>query len=130
MQGFGILDNGEIIGDNLSETDKKLLKLKYDEEQSNAGQEENTSESFLIANPINYYKIGDTTKELNEFMLSTEYMYKDYKKLPLAEKMFIFKTQVEKDSQGDLKSKAEYANPLYIYNNEIVDRDALYKYHN
>lgn len=117
--GIGFLSDGQmVIGNRDKEATinnyLKWVNKRYstDEEAQRAGEKD--------------YSIVDITNWLNQFMDKRAEQFKDVGKLPELQKYFLFKDKVKAQSSGDLKLYPEIKkHELFIYDGEIVNRDAL-----
>ena len=91
-------------------------------------QNTTTSSTDLdISKPYAYYEMGrDTTDEILELMEGTEKKYAEQKKRGWIINLPLFYSVVQNNGELDLKNLSAYkTNATYIFDGEIVDRDAL-----
>ena len=77
--------------------------------------------------PDDYYIITDVTDKINNIIENylTDPEWKKVSESDYINKIFRFKDEVKNGSPIDIKNRPEWYKPLYIYNNEIIDLDAL-----
>ena len=78
--------------------------------------------------PDDYYQINDVTDEINNIIESylNDSDWKEVKGFFILDKLLIFYNEVKKEAPIDLKNQDEWEkHPLYIYDGEILDVDAL-----
>ena len=135
-----LLINGEIVfSSNLSDLDRQILALMKMRDVSTSEQEiarlsrqlsqlaAGSSASIDISKPYTYYEMGrDTTDEILQLMKETERKYAEQKKRGWAVNLLFFKNIVQNNGELDLKNRSAYqTNATYVFDGEIVDRDAL-----
>jgi len=101
-----------------------IIRNKYPE-LSEQNVHERTMNNWLNI-PSDYYTIHDVTDRLNNFMKSYELSvnWQIVQDIPILKiKDFFF--EVMTYGPLDLKTNPDWQNSLFIYNREIVDRDAL-----
>ena len=86
-----------------------------------------SSTDLDISKPYAYYEMGrDTTDEILELMEGTEKKYAEQKKRGWIINLPLFYSVVQNNGELDLKNLSAYkTNATYIFDGEIVDRDAL-----
>jgi hypothetical protein len=149
LEGMGILPNGEIVyGGNTSEAKKEYPRLLMEREKPGADRArlddqieaqirllkkandpdftEKSMEHYKERTP-DYYQIPDATRQVNDHMLALARQYRAQAKQPWFMTMYpFFFNLVRSGSLVDLKDQPEYQNnELFVYDGEIVSRDAL-----
>ena len=86
-----------------------------------------SSTDLDISKSYAYYEMGrDTTDEILELMEGTEKKYAEQKKRGWIINLSLFYSVVQNNGELDLKNLSAYkTNATYIFDGEIVDRDAL-----
>ena len=124
--------------DNLSEQEYQKRYMDIRREVLNLIQDKNPDLDYMEVEkkykdawesiPDDYYVITDVTKEINNiiesYLNSKEWKFlknSNFPPLILNE----FRKEVQKGAPLDLKNQPEWYHPLYIYEGEIVDVDAL-----
>lgn len=135
-----VLVDGEIVHpSNLSDLDQQILNvMKKRDASTSQGEVEKLSQqiyklatdsttSIDISKPYAYYEMGrDTTDEILDLMKNTEKKYAEQKKRGWALNLAFFKNVVNNNGELDLKNLSAYqTNATYVFDGEIVDRDAL-----
>lgn len=140
VQGVGVLPDGRIVGgENMSHIDGELLRLKvayekpgankeYISELAKSIREKNPGKYTIRADkPISSYTISDVTKKVNGMMMRSEYENQIPAEMDWIATIYPkFYSTVEENSEQDWKNTPEFEDgQLYIYEGEIVSRDAL-----
>jgi len=127
-----------LIGIGVTAQDAQLLILinkmndyGYDESTIinfiNNYYEKNKDNTIIVpGRGLDYYIPDDITRDLTKLMIKLEYENSDYT-FPIVteERLWEFKRNVETGGSWDLKQLPEWDNSsLYIFNGEIVDKDA------
>lgn len=135
-----LLINGEIVfSSNLSDLDRQILALMKMRDVSTSEQEiarlyrqfsqlaAGSSASIDISKPYTYYEMGrDTTDEILQLMKETERKYEKQRQRGWIFNLLFFKSVVQNNGELDLKNLSAYqTNATYVFDGEIVDRDAL-----
>ena len=86
-----------------------------------------SSTDLDISKPFAYYEMGrDTTDEILQLMKETEKKYEKQKQRGWVFNFLFFKNIVQNNGELDLKNLSAYqTNATYVFDGEIVDRDAL-----
>ena len=86
-----------------------------------------SSTDLDISKPFAYYEMGrDTTDEILQLMKETEKKYEKQKQRGWIINLPLFYSVVQNNGELDLKNLSAYqTNATYIFDGEIVDRDAL-----
>ena len=108
---------------DVSTSEQEIARLSRQLSQLAAG----SSASIDISKPYAYYEMGrDTTDEILQLMKETERKYAEQKKRGWAVNLLFFKNIVQNNGELDLKNRSAYqTNATYVFDGEIVDRDAL-----
>ena len=135
-----VMDGGKVISPiKLSIIDQQILKLMEKRDRSTSEQEivrlsrqlsqlaAGSSSSIDISKPVAYYEIGrDTTDEILQLMKETERKYEKQRQRGWIFNLLFFKSVVQNNGELDLKNLSAYqTNATYVFDGEIVDRDAL-----
>ena len=135
-----VLVDGEIVHpSNLSDLDQQILGIMKKRDASTSREEvqklsqqiyklaTDSTTSIDISKPYTYYEMGrDTTDEILELMGVTEKKYAEQKKRGWVLNLDFFKNVVNNNGELDLKNLSAYqTNATYVFDGEIVDRDAL-----
>ena len=104
-----------------SESSKKFLAKRIQElvDQSNDKYAQIKSDR-----PIDYYHIYDITDKLNDFMAAEEDKYNFIYNESMVIKLYLFYTLVRNGAIYDLKNQPDWQHEHFIYNGEIIDKDA------
>ncbi len=86
-----------------------------------------SSTDLDISKPFTYHEMGrDTTDEILQLMKETEKKYEKQKQRGWIINLPLFYSVVQNNGELDLKNLSAYqTNATYIFDGEIVDRDAL-----
>ena len=139
IQGIGFDENENIVYGNPEHADlAKLIKLMIEYEKPGSNHrlldrqiqkiKESHPDYHVVGKekPLEYYRIIDVTKQINDIMIDAEKKYADYYYLSNTVKYLKYLTLVGPKMKYDLKEKDEFLkHSLYIYDGEIVDRDVL-----
>lgn len=135
--------DGEIVvPENAKLYDKQLLELMQRRDELEEGSrerarvEDKIDEIYHASNastrevypyqPYTFYVLGeDITDRLNEYMRQTEVDYAYMHNRPWVENLKDFYLLVRGHGEMDLKNQPEWKHSAYIYNGELVSRDAL-----
>jgi len=123
--------------DSLSEQESQKRYIDIRREVLNLIQEKNSGLNYMEVEkrykdaweniPDDYYAITDVTKEINNII--ENYLNDPYWKNVRGDQYFIklkkFMAEVKENSPVDIKNNPEWYHPLYIYDGEIMDLDAL-----
>ena len=135
-----LLIDGEIVHpSNLSDLDRQILDVMKKRDASTSQEEieelsqqlytlaAGSSTDLDISRPIAYYEMGrDTTDEILQLMKDIEKKYEKQKQRGWIFNLLFFKNVVQNNGELDLKNLSAYqTNATYVFDGEIVDRDAL-----